>query len=190
MTKRRSFIYVSMLFIMDQVIKLYIYLNHMEKDIDIIKGFLMFRPKFNRDFSWINSLFQFGIGLTAHIIISAIVLLGLIFTYDFIKTKKHINNTLNLAFVFIISGAICSLIDKLIWGGSLDYIYLVGFFIFDLKDVYISVFEVLLILSIVRSFNRFKKLDEKRILRELWIFVKCKYFRVGKNIDNSGNKET
>lgn len=153
----------------------------MEKNIDILKGFLEFYPLFNRDFSWINSLFQCGIGLLSHIIISVITLIGLIITYDFIKTKKQISNTLDLAFVFIISGAICSLIDKVFWGGSLDYIYLVRFFVFDLKDVYVTAFEILLILSIIKGFKRFKNMDEKKLSKELWAFVKVKYLRIGRN---------
>ena len=36
------------------------------------------------------------------------------------------------------AGSICSLIDKLFWGGSLDFIQIPLFFTFDLKDCYLS----------------------------------------------------
>ena len=34
------------------------------------------------------------------------------------------------------------LIDDIFWGGSLDYIQLFDWFIFDLKDVYFTIFAV------------------------------------------------
>lgn len=161
----------------------------MENNKVIIKGLLEFYPKFNRDYSWINSLFQLGVGFLSHIIMGIITLIGLILVYDFIKTNKHIGNILNAAFIFIISGAICSLVDKIFWGGSLDYVYLVGFFIFDLKDVYASTFVALTILAMIKNFERFKNIDEKKTIKEFWSFFKIKYLRMGKNIDKLENND-
>lgn len=178
--KRRDYLYVSLLVIIDQIIKLYIYNNSMDSKFGIIEGYVEFYPMFNRDYSWINSLFQLGIGLLPHIIFSAIVSIGLILVYDFVKTNKQLSNPLNLTFIIIISASICSLIDKIFWGGSLDYIYLVGFFIFDLKDVYVSVFEILLIIYTIKNYKRIKSMDEKKLFKEYWSFVKKKYLRIGK----------
>lgn len=44
-----------------------------------------------------------------------------------------------------ISGCLCSLIDKLFWGGSLDFLQIPTLFIFDLKDCYLTVAEVIFV---------------------------------------------
>ena len=44
-----------------------------------------------------------------------------------------------------ISGCLCSLIDKVFWGGSLDFLQIPTLFIFDLKDCYLTVAEVIFV---------------------------------------------
>lgn len=77
-------------------------------------------------------------------------------------------------YAFIFSGAMCSLIDKIFWNGSLDYILVNGFFTFDLKDVYINIFIGLLILSLLLKNKVLNQIDDnivkdftKYILRKL-----------------------
>ncbi len=43
-----------------------------------------------------------------------------------------------------LAGTICSLIDKLFWGGSLDFAD-TKLFIFDLKDCYLTVAEIIFV---------------------------------------------
>ena len=43
-----------------------------------------------------------------------------------------------MSFLFILSGALCSLIDKIFYGGSLDFIGISNLFIADIKDMYIN----------------------------------------------------
>jgi signal peptidase II len=43
------------------------------------------------------------------------------------------------SFTFILAGAVCSVIDKIFWGGSLDFIGLFSWFIFDTKDLFITI---------------------------------------------------
>lgn len=179
MKRLKDMIYIALFIIIDQTIKIYIYINHMGKDQVIVRGILSFYPKFNRDFSWINSLFQFGAGLVSHTIVAFIALLIVLISYDYMKTMKYMNKTIWLALILIISGSICSIIDKVAWGGSLDYIYLEGFFIFDLKDVYASAFAVLIILSLILNYNKIKKIDDKKMLMDFVGFFKTKYLRVG-----------
>ena len=66
-------------------------------------------------------------------------------------------------YAFILSGAICSLIDKIFWNGSLDYILVNGFFTFDLKDVYINIFNGVLILSLLLKNKALSKIDDNII---------------------------
>lgn len=181
MKRIKDLIYIAVLVLFDQIIKLYIYFNHMEKNQDIINGFMSFHPIFNRDYSWVNSLFQFGIGLLAHIILVFIVLLIVLISYDYMRSRNYMTKTVWHSFMFIISSAICSIIDKIFWKGSLDYIYLEGFFIFDLKDVYASVFSVLIILSLILNVRKINALDEKKMWKDFTEFIRSRYLRFGRH---------
>ena len=44
----------------------------------------------------------------------------------------------DMCFVFMFSGALCSLIDKVFYGGSLDFIGIGDLFVADIKDIYIN----------------------------------------------------
>ena len=60
--------------------------------------------------------------------------------YQYLNKQFGTNKIINSMYAFIFSGAMCSLIDKIFWNGSLDYILVNAFFTFDLKDVYINIF--------------------------------------------------
>lgn len=181
MKRLRDLACVAILVLADQIIKLYIYLNHMESNRDIIKGFLSFHPIFNRDYSWINSVFQFGVGRIFHIILVFIIFIIIIICYDYIRARNHMTKVVWLAFMLIISSAICSIIDKIFWNGSLDYVYLEGFFIFDLKDVYSSSFSVLMILLLIINYKKIKDINDKKMMKDFFGFIRNKYFRYKKN---------
>jgi len=74
-------------------------------------------------------------------------------------------------FAFIFSGAVCSLIDKLFWDGSLDYILIKGLFTFDLKDVYINIFIGLLTLSLIFNNKTIKQVSDEFVFKDF-----IKYF--------------
>ena len=56
-----------------------------------------------------------------------------------------------MCFAFIFAGALCSLIDKIFYGGSLDFIGISNLFIVDIKDIYINLGILFFIISIVIS---------------------------------------
>lgn len=140
-------------------------------NFNIIGDYVQFKPYLNIQYSWINSLFNLGISRILHtlVVILMIVLISVLF--KFIKTTYTKNNILDYLFLFVLSGAVCSLIDKIFWGGSLDYIMLKGLFIFDLKDVYISVFEILLVIVILYNFKSINKMSEKQLFKDFKSFV-------------------
>lgn len=45
-----------------------------------------------------------------------------------------------------LAGAICSLLDKVLWGGSLDFLQILSFFTFDLKDCYLTIAEIIFVI--------------------------------------------
>jgi len=94
--------------------------------------------------------------------------------YKYLNKQFGPNKTINIMYVLIFSGAMCSLIDKIFWNGSLDYILVNGFFTFDLKDVYINIFMGLLILALLFKNKVLNQIDDdivkdftKYILRKL-----------------------
>ncbi len=151
----------TLLILLEQGIKLVVNRN-LDAFFPIVPPVLYFKPMFNRDYSWINSMFQLGVGKWVHIalVIGMLVFILLVYLY---ALKRADSKYINVMFAFVIAGAVCSLIDKLFWGGSLDYIMLSGFFTFDLKDVYINVFIGLFIAGLIFKNKAIKQiLDPKQ----------------------------
>jgi signal peptidase II len=171
MKKKYFLLLTSFLLLIEQGIKLFIYNKHMDSNIPIVKDLLYLNPMFNRDYSWINSLFGLGISKAVHIVLvgGIVVLVSLI--YAFIRHKKQDTPLISTAFSFIVAGGLCSFIDKIFWDGSLDYIYLVNYFTFDLKDVYVNVFIGLVILMFIMDHQGFRSKDSDHLHRDFFKFV-------------------
>ncbi len=163
--------FVGLLILLDQCIKLYIYNRHMNSSFNILFNFVNFAPKFNTKYSWINNLFDLGIGKTIHILVNIGLLALIILVYSFIGKKYNRTGLTDVTFIFIIAGSVCSLTDKLFWNGSLDYIRFKGLFTFDLKDVYITVFEVIIIAMIVFNYKNLSKIDDKKVIKDFINYI-------------------
>lgn len=158
---------VSILFLicLDQVVKLLIYKYFFDTTIEIISNMLMFKPVQNIDMTWFGSL---GVPLLdtflVSVIINFIILICVILSYHYAYFHVEARGKyMQTTFIFLLAGSICGLIDRICWKGSIDFIRLEGFFTFDIKDCYITVFEFLFILSVFRY-------------KELWNQVKIKHF--------------
>jgi signal peptidase II len=99
---------------------------------------LSFNPIINTEGSWLNA--RFGTSVSFPILITlnifAIVIFLEIYRYYLHKGNKDF--WADMCFVFVTCGAICSLIDKVFYGGSLDFIGISNLFIADIKDLYIN----------------------------------------------------
>lgn len=166
MKKSLFFIFTAALFIIEQGIKLIINQNYLEANDAIIDNFLYFNPMFNRDYSWINSLFQLGVSKWLHVVMVLVIVIFVFLIYQFIDHKGYNTKTVSTAFAFLLAGGTCSLIDKIIWNGSLDYIYLQGHFTFDLKDVYINVFIGLVVLMFIFDHQGIRKNESDTFLKD------------------------
>lgn len=145
--------------VFDQVVKLVIDMKYRDIEFNIIPNLFIYRPVLNTKFSWINSLFDIGIGKITHILLLSILGIILVLAFKYIRAIKADSIGVIVGFIFLFSGFICSLIDKIFWGGSLDYIRLVGFFTFDLKDLYVTIAEVIFLIIILvnwKKVNSFK----------------------------------
>lgn len=146
----RTFI---VLMLLDQGIKIIIKSFFFESQFTIINEFLYFTPIINKDGSWINARFDTGFSFAFLIAINiiALVLFAEIYRYFVYCNNNKSSFFEDACFLFIFSGALCSLIDKLFYGGSLDFMNLGQLFVADIKDIYINLGLFLFIISIYKN---------------------------------------
>lgn len=164
MNKKKFILLTSFLVFIEQIIKLIINENYLDVFAPIIKPILYFRPMFNRDYSWINSLFQLGVGKWIHVASVLIISVLVILVYNYISFKNKNTKIVSTAFAFLLAGGLCSLIDKIFWNGSLDYIYLSGQFTFDLKDAYINIFIGLVVIMFIKDHQNLRTKDDDKLV--------------------------
>ena len=170
------------LILIDQIIKIIIASNFMEPHvhIDWIEGILAFCPTQNIHLSWIPSVLDYMMPVymaVTLIIISILLAIALyrLITYCSFNWSRH-RYLPGLILLFTLSGASCAFIDVVFWGGSIDYIQLFNWFIFDLKDVYSSlgsVFVLLYLIAYYKQYYALSKEDRKEYNRKtkllLWL---------------------
>lgn len=170
--KKNIWIIITALIVVEQGIKIVINSRYLDENLPILNPWIYFSPMFNRSYSWFNSMLQLGIGKWAHVIIVTVMLILIYLFYKFLNQRSKTTRLVDAAFAFIFAGAACSWIDKVFWNGSLDYIALKGLFTFDLKDVYINIFNGLLILMILTNHKGFRQMDDKEILKDFIRFLR------------------
>jgi len=138
----------------DKIIKILIINNFINNRFNIIGEYVSFYPKFNLNRSWYGSIIKIDIGRWPHIIFLFIVFLIVLIIIKNILKYNEITYFKSFTLIFLISGVASSLLDAIIWGASLDYIRIKGFFIFDLKDLYISIFEIFFYLTLIKFISK------------------------------------
>lgn len=76
-----------------------------------------------------------------------LLLLGIFFWE---MKKSNTQRYVKVALITALSASICSLVDKVYWGGSLDYI-LVFSYIVDLKDLYIGIACIIAVVGTLKE---------------------------------------
>ncbi len=145
----------------DQLIKIVIDRCFMNVRFEI-RHIIGFRPVLNTEqLSIFNNELGLGLELWVLNIINVVGLIFLIALYVYLKRKYNDKKLVEPAMLFMIAGGTESLIDKLFWGGSLDYI-LFARQISDLKDIYLlagaAVFMVFLVRQSIEDSKK-KKMD-------------------------------
>lgn len=125
-------------FLFDQGIKILIKLLWFNQDFPIINGMLYFRPIINTDGSWLNARFGTSVNFPILITLNIFAIFIFIEVYRYYLHKSNKDFWADMCFIFVSCGAICSLIDKIFYGGSLDFIGVSNLFIADIKDLYIN----------------------------------------------------
>lgn len=131
-------------------------------------------PVLNDNYSWINSIFQFGWSKAFHIVLVLVVVLFVYSVLKYLESKNINEKIINIIKVFFFSGAICSLIDKIFWNGSLDYILLKGFFVFDLKDCYLTISEGIIVILAIKNWKAISKINDKELVKDYIGFIKSR----------------
>lgn len=144
-------IFIISLFILDQGIKLIIKLFYFNSFFPLIDNSLYFSPIINTNGSWLNARFGTSLSFTFLIIINIIAIFIFTEIYRYYHYKGNKNFSSDMAYIFIISGALCSLIDKFFYGGSLDFIGINNLFVADIKDIYINIGIVFFIMTIING---------------------------------------
>lgn len=180
LTKKEIFIYFFILMIIDQGIKMVIKLFFFNYYFSIFNGFLSFNPIINTDGSWLNARFGTSVSFPILIMLNIIALIIFVELYRYYRSKGNKNIFSDLAMIFIIAGALCSLIDKIFYGGSLDFIGISNLFIADFKDMYINI--GILFLIILLYSNGFFSIEEDTTLKEDFKAIKKFIIFIGKDI--------
>ncbi len=134
-------IVILALFIVDQLSKVLVsvlFKKHNLKSLSVIPNYFSITPDLNDQGSFIASRFNINAPFIIFIVLNFLILALIFFIYKYINYKKRINPVNQLTFIFLFSGGLCSLIDKLFWGGSLDFLHIQNLFIADIKDIYIT----------------------------------------------------
>lgn len=163
----KKFMIIIFLFLMllDQGIKIIIKLFFFKSYFEIFNGFLSFNPLINTEGSWLNARFGTSVSFSALIFINVLSIIIFIEIYRYYKSKGNKDIFADLTILFIISGALCSLIDKLFYGGSLDFIGISTLFVADFKDIYINLGILFLIICFYNN-GFFSNNDDKSTFKD------------------------
>jgi len=163
---KKTWILIAILITADQGVKLFINANFLGNTAAIFPPVLYFSPVFNTDYSWFASMLDLTVSKWLHAAAVGLLIVILTLFYRFLNLRLGRDHTVNTLFAFLFSGAFCSLLDKIFWNGSLDFIMLNGLFIFDMKDVYISVFIGLLLLFLLKKNHTLSQIGRHGLLKD------------------------
>ena len=170
---KKILIFTGFLFAIDQGIKMLISYFIGENQVIIIPDFFHIHPFFN-NISLAERFINIKIPIIIMLAVCIIAVFFIIFFYRFFifVTKKW--RKLLISFTgFFLTAILCSCFDQIFWGGSLDYICFYGKYIYDLKDFYIDIGFVLIILLaiilLIEYFRNFNKEERKKHTIK-WLF--------------------
>jgi len=166
MKTRNIIAWILILIFIDQTIKVLINIYFIETHFEIIPSLIEFKPTFNVRHSWVNNLlndnFGINVGMIPHIILYMIIAILVPMYFSYFKYKiSHNKKLIDVATIFLMTAVLCALIGNIIWAkGTLDYIYLIPLFVFDLKDVYSDCGVVVFLIYVFKNRIEFEQLKK------------------------------
>ncbi|MGN6710211.1 signal peptidase II [Anaerocolumna jejuensis] len=144
---KKQWIITGLLIALDQLIKAVIWNLAKDKHITLIPGILRFEPFQNTNLNWFASMANVVMPVFIMVIMQLLIAAGIVLFYKYQRYKSaKVNLWLGMGFCLALAGVGCSFIDVVFWGGSLDYIGLLDWFIFDMKDVFLNAGWISLVL--------------------------------------------
>lgn len=104
----------------------------------LISDWLYFYPVLNTLGSWGASRFGLTLGIRVFLVLNIMAIPLIVQIYRFYIKENSASFWADIAFVLCFSGTVCSMIDKMFFGGSLDFLMLKGLFVADIKDFYLT----------------------------------------------------
>lgn len=153
-------LWIAALIAIDQLVKLLIHTFCFDESFTILEELLRFRPIVNTNLSWGGNFFAV---LRSPILINIINILAILLIlagYSYYRSRvATAGRWVNLVYITGLAGCLCSLIDKLFWGGSLDFVQIPGFFTFDLKDCYLTAAEIIFVVLCIKHQKEIRARD-------------------------------
>ena len=137
--------------LLDQGVKLIIKIFYFNTNKVLIPNMLYFNPIINTDGSWLNARFGTSVSFPLLIVVNIIALILFVEIYRYYHFKGNKDFWSDMCLIFVLCGALCSLIDKVFYGGSLDFIGISNLFIADIKDLYINLGILFFVLTLFNN---------------------------------------
>ena len=175
--KKRFLILIPILIFVDQIIKIIItkFFFYPHVNFPIIDSVFTLYPYRNIHLGWIPNMFDFMTPLYFAISLSIVSMVLLFISYRYFtflaSSWERYKKLPDLFLILTFAGGFCKIIDDIFWYGSLDYILLFDWFIFDLKDVYLllgaGVFFVVFLIVFYRQYYKIPKERRKEYKRKI-----------------------
>lgn len=132
--------------LIDQTIKITISRLFIQDEFDIISHLLRFNPIQNINLSWFGNFVNIFSSPFVMVVFNILAIYIFLSGYLLYRAKtKQIGFSVKIILVCGLAGCLCSLIDKLFWGGSLDFLQIPNLFTFDIKDCYLTIAGVMFV---------------------------------------------
>ena len=137
---------------LDLFSKILISTQLMDVTFSLFNGALKFSPYLNtHSMSLFNGLLlDLDLSLKSLILMNIVILILLLPIYLYLKSIDFKDIFISTILILLVSGTIASTIDRLLWGGSLDFI-LISDYIIDFKDIYLFTSIFIAVLYMLKS---------------------------------------
>lgn len=130
---RKVCVWIAFLVLLDQILKMLVSFCKIDKIIwcDVFG----IKPIRNEEQMAVLNFLKIDLGDVLIVFIKVVLIITILAIFSCLRKK---NRNRIYAFIFLMSSAIATFLDSIIWGYTLDYIYFVGIVYYDLKDFYVN----------------------------------------------------
>lgn len=169
-TELRVIEFIILLFI-DHIIKIILIYSGYIK-FQILKNTLYLETYFNKFGSFFGALFGYKFNNLIVVIFISFIFLIFLEIFRFLKKYNKMTGYFYISFTFLFTGLISSMIDKIFYKETIDYIYFFPLFHCDLKDLYLLLFIPIILVEFLNNESARHNLKSRGSIKELIWFVK------------------